>query len=380
MRNRNNYMYQRPEEIDPGILDFGQLNLFSKEAFDIERSALGQAQQRSDAANMAIAKLIEESGSIPMSEQDRPIAYNKIQSDIDNLREQIKAKGGDTSLYLTELMKSLSKSRSTLNLAKQRYDEEQKLAPILSKLQAEGKLLWEKEIDPRTQSIFDKEGQYIGGLNYDFREKSDYDAIVGKGVVEGINKLVREGKLTGSGYEGLLQQIQTQGLSALGEGKGVDPGVRDKFVKDLANQFKDEFVRTSTYSIDPKMKQLYDDKPELYIESAIKRLAKDVQTKQYTQDPGYAERIRRSRQTEEQQQLESILDTFGAKFTQNPEDNPYYVGAKSLKEALDIKTALPGQFITDIPYLNQIGTGDWESLEQLDDIISNFKVNTTSDR
>lgn len=279
---RRGYNYQ-PQMVDPGLINFGAVQMFNPE--DTARLAqVGQnMQQRWDASQAGIAKYLEDVGAAKMRDVDAQIALDKLNQNLEDVYSTVnKDYQGDYGRAYNEVIKNLSKSRGIMHQAQKAYEEEQKYAPLITKLAAEKKLLFAPNakgevVDPRTQSVFDETGQYRGGLDYsNIRERSDYDKTIEDAIVRGIDKTSDDTGL-GRRLNGYFEQIKTKGLAALGS----TPNEINKKVRELAEQYAPIFEAQTTYGIDP-------DKPMEsstdFIEKTIHRLASSDKDINYRED------------------------------------------------------------------------------------------------
>lgn len=270
---------QQPQMVDTG--DVPYVSYISEQAEPLMMQAAANAQQRYDLAQTAIAKYLEENAAAKFRDADYNTAMAKLNQDLENIKTTVKDRyDGQYWQAYPEIVKGLSKARQTYHLAQKAYEEEQKYAPMYAKLQAEGKLLF-PEGDPRTRSVFNQEGQYVGGVDFSkFRERSDYDKIIEDAVVRGIDKTAVESGLINSKTAGYLLQLQRSGLAALGN---TEQEIDNKIDK-IAEEYAPIFEAQTTYGIDP-------DRPKIsskeYVKDAIYRLASSKTGRQYTVDRNY---------------------------------------------------------------------------------------------
>jgi len=270
---------QQPQMVDTG--DVPYVSYISEQAEPLMMQAAANAQQRYDLAQTVIAKYLEENAAAKFRDADYNIAMAKLNQDLEDIKTKVKDRyDGQYWQAYPEIVKRLSKARQTYHLAQKAYEEEQKYAPMYAKLQAEGKLLF-PEGDPRTRSVFNQEGQYVGGVDFSkFRERSDYDKIIEDAVVRGIDKTAIESGLVNSKTAGYLLQLQRSGLAALGN---TEQEIDNKIDK-IAEEYAPIFEAQTTYSIDP-------DRPKIsskeYIKDAIYRLASSKTGRQYMADRNF---------------------------------------------------------------------------------------------
>ncbi len=270
---------QQPQMVDTG--DVPYVSYISEQAEPLMMLAAANAQQRYDLAQTVIAKYLEENAAAKFRDADYNTVMAKLNQDLENIKTTVKDRyDNQYGQAYPEILKGLSKAKQTYHLAQKAYEEEQKYAPIYAQLQAEGKLLF-PEGDPRTKSVFNQEGQYVGGVDFSkFRERSDYDKIIEDAVVRGIDKTAIESGLINSKTAGYLLQLQRSGLAALGN---TEQEIDNKIDK-IAEEYAPIFEAQTTYGIDP-------DRPKIsskeYIKDAIYRLASSKTGRQYMADRNY---------------------------------------------------------------------------------------------
>lgn len=272
---------QQPQTVDTG--DVPYVSYISEQAEPLMMQAAANAQQRYDLAQTAIAKYLEENAAAKFRDVDYNTAMAKLNQELENIKTTVKDKyDNQYGRAYPEILKGLSKARQTYHLAQKAYEEEQKYAPLITKLAAEKKLIFapnakEEVVDPRTQSVFNEKGEYVGGLDYsNIRERSDYDKTIEDAIVKGIDKTSDDTGL-GRRLNGYFEQIKTKGLAALGN----TPDEINKKVRELAEQYTPIFEAQTTYGIDP-------DKPMEsstdFIEKTIHRLAGSDKDINYRED------------------------------------------------------------------------------------------------
>ena len=204
---------QQPQMVDTG--DVPYVSYISEQAEPLMMQAAANAQQRYDLAQTLIAKYLEENAAAKFRDVDYNTAMAKLNQDLEDIKTKVKDRyDGQYWQAYPEIVKRLSKARQTYHLAQKAYEEEQKYAPLITKLAAEKKLIFAPNakgevIDPRTQSVFDETGQYRGGLDYsNIRERSDYDKTIEEAIVKGIDKTAVESGLINSKTAGYLLQLQ----------------------------------------------------------------------------------------------------------------------------------------------------------------------------
>lgn len=262
-------MYQRPESIDPGFVDIAPLQLFNPAIAEMGKDVLSKAQERYDASQVAIAKYIEDYGSTPMREADKVNVMNKLQSDLDRLHQEVKTKGVGYADSLPEIIKSLSKARGTLNLAKQDYEKEQALrkqydaqivsgkAPRTIGRDNEGRIV-EKPMTFEefskglgvSNSGFDETGQYKGYNTMPIRGRGEHDKWIMENVSKPIMQQIIQGDpeiMKGIFGDKMWKSITTKGMSD----EGVDiyfNTTNNQTGRTAGDEIVDTFLANSTFA------------------------------------------------------------------------------------------------------------------------------------
>ena len=325
---------QQPQMVDTG--DVPYVSYISEQAEPLMMQAAANAQQRYDLAQTVIAKYLEENAAAKFRDADYNTVMAKLNQDLENIKTTVKDKyDNQYGQAYPEILKGLSKAKQTYHLAQKAYEEEQKYAPMYAELQAKGKLLF-PEGDPRTRSVFNQEGQYVGGVDFSkFRERSDYDKIIEDAVVRGIDKTAIESGLINSKTAGYLMQLQQSGLAALTPEK----------IDQIAEEYAPIFEAQTTYGIDP-------DRPKIsskeYIKDAIYRLAGSKTGRQYMADRNYDPNGGKT------PGAPLAMSTFGTSVQGITENNPYVTRTTPLVKAFD----KPGWF-----------SGDFNNYKEVEDAI-----------
>ena len=273
---------QQPQMVDTG--DVPYVSYISEQAEPLMMQAAANAQQRYDLTQTAIAKYIEENAAAKFRDVDYNTAMAKLNQDLEDIKTKVKDRyDGQYWQAYPEIVKRLSKARQTYHLAQKAYEEEQKYAPLITKLAAEKKLLFAPNakgevVDPRTKSIFNEKGEYVGGVDYsNIRERSDYDKTIEEAIVKGIDKTAVESGLINSKTAGYLLQLQRSGLAALGN---TEQEIDNKIDK-IAEEYAPIFEKQTTYGIDPNESKT----SKQYVKEAIYRLASSKTGRQYMGSP-----------------------------------------------------------------------------------------------
>jgi len=260
-------------------------------ATQILLSGLNNANEQYGAVRSGLEQALGQYGSdiaLNSRDADKSFLQQKLQEITANLPKLVQDKyAGDYGAARFDIARQIAKDKQTFDLAKAANQEEDKYAPIMNKLSMEKKLILPGGIDPRQQSIFNDKGQYIGTPQYNPLERSDYDKIIHEGLVQGIDKLSKEGKLHQSDVPGFMETITRKGLDALPNSE-----LKDR-IKDYTKQFLDQ----STFMEDPEMAP-YKDDPTKYLASRVRAMAGAGTATQYQDDWLMREHMREAKKTQ----------------------------------------------------------------------------------
>lgn len=239
-----------------------------------------QRQQRYDAARQAMNEYSSQVSAAQLNDFDRPFIEKRLNTDIQDLNKMVNdTYGGDYGAALNKLSDEIVNRKRYYTPAIQRYQEHQKLEPVVRQLEAEGKLLWENGIDPRTQAVYDEQGNFTGIPDYKFRAKDDY----GKKAEEMFNAALNttNEKKVPSDIQGYIKIAKTRGWGAL------TPSQKKAILND---KDVERFVNETTFGIDPEMKgrNAFE-----YLEETLNSRFPTIQDNQYMYDQ-YAEDARRA--------------------------------------------------------------------------------------
>lgn len=229
MRNRR-YNYE-PQVVDPGMIDFGSIQMYNPD--DVTRLAqAGQnMQQRWDASQSVIAKQLEEIGAANINPRYKADVVGKLEEDLDNIYSNVNTTyQGDFGRAYNDIIKSLSKSRALLHSATQASAEESKLREQYNQLAMQGLAprvinRTEQGLTPQTlsfedyyqlpESVFDESGKFVAPQFGALRSAGKHENWLAQNVSEAINRAVVEGDptlLTGN-LAGMARAITTGGMS-----------------------------------------------------------------------------------------------------------------------------------------------------------------------
>lgn len=231
--------------------------------------------QKKDEQFNQMSQLIPEAQALyestPVSGADIPYLNKSVSALKNDLSGLVDKYGGDygNARFRREALARISQTKTKASQLAQRNQAEQEYLKTIAPYRAAGTAI---ELDDFTKkSTFDENGNFQGIPDYmsNFRVRSDYDKTILEGL-QGIDKMVKEGKLTPSQY-GYLKQVTSKGLANLTEED------KDKIAKEFAPIFEKE----TTFGIDPKYKG---SSSESYIREALPRLFSNQQQVQYNQD------------------------------------------------------------------------------------------------
>lgn len=281
---------------------------------------LNQRQQRYDAGRQAMNEYRTQVAGQEFNQYDRPHIDKRLGQDVQELQDLVKNQyNGDYGSAINKLSDEIINRKNYYLPAVQRYKEEQKIDPTLRQLEAQDQLIFPNQVDPRTQSVYDESGRYVGIPKYDFKVRTDYDKEIGqrfKAAGDKITEVVKGSK----SMPGYYEAIKTKGLGALSQ-QDLDAIVSDKDVQN--------FISETTYGIDPKLKGK---DAKSYILDKLNSIYTTQQDKQYIYDQ-YGEELRR------EAKKKSTDPGFAfPKFTGTVENPTAANELKSIKDRLDNAT------------------------------------------
>ena len=280
MARQDSYYPYRPNYATEVGMVYNPIDLSA--ANEIVAQQLGQRTQMYQQNLDAIAAAENEMESQKFRDVDRPGINVRLQNFSKDIDDMVKNQyQGDYAMARKDILRKIAKERGEISRATQLYDVEQKYLPIMAQLRMQGKYIGG---NPEQQSAYDPEtGQFTSAPIYDFKERSDYDKIIMEDIVSGIDKTTKDTGLISSGVEGILKDVKTRGLAALGN----NPTEINARLSQIAKEYAPVFGQKSTYDIDPTMQHM--DKEE-YIKDAVYRLASSISDNQFVNDPLAIER------------------------------------------------------------------------------------------
>jgi len=229
-----------------------------------------RSQQRYDVGQEMLGKYQEQLGNAQFASPDRPFVEKQLSKDIQDINDIVKNKYAGDYGNVGAIQRELASRRSYYTPALQRYQEEQKYAPMLTKLEAEKKLIMPN--DARKQSVYNAEtGKFNSMPDYKFYERPDYGDVVYGDIGKAIDSMVSEGKIKQSDRASLLETITTKGLSAI---SGTELGKRiEKYIP--------EFEAKTPFGVDPEMQAQYKGNTKQYLEDVLKSRVSSGTSRQY---------------------------------------------------------------------------------------------------
>lgn len=207
--------------------------------------ALAQRQARYDAGVQAMTEYKSQIAGATLNSADRPYVEKQLGKDVEELSSLVKNEyNGDYGAAINRLSDEITSRKNYYLPAVQRYQEQQKVDPVVRQLEAEDKLIWNGGTDPRQQSVYNEEGKFAGIPQYNFKARSDYDKEIAnrfKAAGDKITEVVKRSK----SMPGYFEAIKTKGLGAL------SPEDLNRIVSDNDVQ---NFIKETTYGIDPTLK------------------------------------------------------------------------------------------------------------------------------
>lgn len=271
----------QPEQYDTG--DVPYISYQDPDADKIIAQGMQNMQQRYDLTQSAMGKYMEENAKGDFSDKDYVPVMSNLNSRLEKIRQNVKDKyQGDYGAAANEVIQELGKARNIFFQAEAEKKKEDKYGPLLDKMKAEKKLLWEPgKGDPRERAAFDENGNYAPRDYSGFVEKSDYEKLIAEDFVKGIDKKSIEGGLGNSNIDGILQSVTRQGLAVFGD----TPEQQNAGVDKLVDAYLPVFKQNSTAKLDPEFKDDNDIKD--YIKKTVFGMASNVVSRQNMGDPNF---------------------------------------------------------------------------------------------
>jgi len=293
------YGYAEPPQIDPNIIDFGQLQMYNPQ--DTERLAqVGQGmQQRWDTSQMAIAKYLEDIGAADMDAGIRDQVMGKLNADLENLYGKVqKDYQGDFGRGMHDIMKSLSSSRGLMHQAVQGTAQERQAREQYQQAAMQGKInhIFDPETGQRRMMTFEEvhggkqnllgfdeeTGRITGGKYGTLRGAADITGYIAQNVTKALNARGTAGGLKNydkNDVVGMLAYHETQGTSQ----REVDAFISqhaDALVRQLKGEVTFLNEELSGLPVEQQAKVLLD-----YIKPIIKNQVAYQYAEKYMQAP-----------------------------------------------------------------------------------------------
>lgn len=226
-RRRYNDYYQ-PEVVDPGAINFGSIQMYNPE--DVYRMAqVGQGmQQRWDMSQGVIAKQLEDIGAANINPRYKADVINKLEGDIENIYKDVNTTyQGDFGRALSDITKSIGKSRALLHSATQATAEESKQRDIYNQMAAAGKapVIYKRDAKGNptpTVMTFDEyhgidkqpsfvEGRFNAPTFNTLRSAGEYEPYIERMVGHLMKQSSEQGLSKDPKYNAFLRQVKTIG-------------------------------------------------------------------------------------------------------------------------------------------------------------------------
>ena len=264
--------FQQPEQYDTGEVPY--ISYQDPDAEKIIAQGMQNMQQRYDLTQSAMGKYMEENAKGNFSDRDYVPVMSNLNSRLEKIRQNVKDKyQGDYGAASNEVIQELGKARNIFFQAEAEKKKEDKYGPLLDKMKAEKKLLWEPgKGDPRERAAFDENGNYVPRDYSGFVEKSN-DIEVAKPIIDKVSKQVKELVAQPNNY-GYIEQRIAQGQSAL-----TEPEI-DK----LVDEYLPVFQANTTFGIDKELNSHYKGDTRAYLKDIIKSNALDATKNEWHQN------------------------------------------------------------------------------------------------
>lgn len=294
---RRGYGYQQPPQINPNLVDFGQLPMYNPQ--DTERLAqIGQqAQQRYDASQATIAKYLEDVSAADFSGLDQE-TRDRLMLELDTNAARIQDRvskdyQGDYGRALPDILRGLSRDRGLMHQgiqesakAKQAFAEYQDLAKkgMAPQKYEPGKGLVTMSFEDYHEGRlpgFTEEGKFVGGQYAPLRGASDLTGYLDKGISKTLSNrvwqdILRENEKT----PGFLEQVSRKGYTNEQLEKYFNSPDFNK--EAFVQQLKGEVPHLAAEFEGVPESELFD-----YAKNIIKTQVSEQLMRDYKQDPNY---------------------------------------------------------------------------------------------
>lgn len=202
---------------------------------------------------------------------DKEFLQGKI-ADVQSIPDLVNKKyNGDWAAAKYEIANKIQQTKPYFDQAKQLYDEQEKMAPVISKLSENNRLLWHNGINPRTQSGWDASGKFTG-INLNPIERSDYETEVAN-KFSGLEKSNTYG-IVKSDMPGYLEGIKRLGLNS------VSPSA----LKSMIAAYAPEFENQTSWKDDPTYREAYGNDSSKAIADILQRKIQKNIEPEYKED------------------------------------------------------------------------------------------------
>ena len=220
-------MYYPPQQVDPSIVSFGQVQLYDPEHYDRIGAAIKDSQARYDASQAAIAQHISDMGSADIEERHRNEYMAQMHEGLEKLYSGImKDYDGDVGRASARIIQNLSSDRGLMSQLVQDTAREREAFKEYQQLKIAGKAprIIDMEGNVREKSFeeyhnlghFDSSGNFIRGQFTPLRGAADVSTYVSNNITKALNEHLQQGGLSkykGEGIEGMLEHITRKGYT-----------------------------------------------------------------------------------------------------------------------------------------------------------------------
>lgn len=295
-------MYYPPQQVDPSIVSFGQVQLYDPEHYDRIGAAIKDSQARYDASQAAIAQHISDMGSADIEERHRNEYMAQMHEGLEKLYSGImKDYDGDVGRASARIIQNLSSDRGLMSQLVQDTAREREAFKEYQQLKIAGKAprIIDMEGNVREKSFeeyhnlghFDSSGNFIRGQFTPLRGSADVSTYVSNNITKALNEHLQQGGLSkykGEGIEGMLEHITRKGYTQgqlseyfsknLGNGITQLDQITDQLLKDVPG-FIEEFEDMSAEERHEAAKK--------YVEPIIRNQVHSQYQRGFLQDPSF---------------------------------------------------------------------------------------------
>lgn len=246
---------------------------FDPTAFQMQAQQLQDVNKKWDETEQAVAEAIANYGSLPVRDLERPYVQKRIADFSKNVQNIVDQYGGRYDLAAKDIARKMANETPFYNQAKQAYEQQKQYEPLYAKY-AQNLLF--KGQDPRKQSIFDEQSNYIGTPDFTPYERTDYSKTFREDVGKLIDDMIYENKLSPADKKGYLETITKRGIAAID-----NPELQRRL-----SAYVPDFVAKTTFGFDPELQQ-YKDQPLEFLNKLATYGTTGGMTRDITKDEDY---------------------------------------------------------------------------------------------